>query len=98
MFIRLVDRTDFQSERRCSSLDNGELPNPGGVIGIAQDCHTCHIWRDLFEKFWPFASQGVFELNKARGITAWTRHSFNEAVSHGVGYVYENDRHSPRRL
>ena len=35
--VAYIDRGYFQAERRCDSLDDGELPSPGRDAGITND-------------------------------------------------------------
>src|SRR6516164_4974327 len=54
--------------------------------------------RDLFEQSQPFPTQGVFELNKAGGVTARPRHAVDVSGTKRVHYLHEHDRHGVRCL
>jgi hypothetical protein len=67
-------------------------------IPLARDRRSGHARRDLFEKFQPFPAQGVFELNKAGGVSAGMRYGFDEAGANRIGDSCEHNWHGMRRL
>ena len=66
-------------ERRRHGLDYGELADPGGIGGIAQDGRSRHARRDLLEQLQPFAANAVLEQGKSGDVAARPRQAFDEA-------------------
>ena len=54
--------------------------------------------RDLLEEFKPFSAQAVFELHEARGITARSRQTLDDAGADGIGDEDKHERHGSCRL
>jgi hypothetical protein len=48
-------------------------PIPAVIAGSRRTAVRVNARRDLFENFQPFPAQGVFELNKAGGVSAGRR-------------------------
>src|SRR6516164_967743 len=88
-----ADRTDVDADRWRHGLDDGELADPRGKSWIAKYHRAGHVWRDLLEKFQPFAAQIVFEHHEARRVAARLRQALDIAVTDRIGNVREYDRH-----
>jgi hypothetical protein len=79
-------------------LDDRKLSDPGWYICIAKNCCPRHIWRDLLEKFWPFPTQAVVELNKTGNVASRPRHRFDESRAYWVRDLCKYDWYRSRGL
>src|SRR5262249_26782804 len=89
-----VDRDQFQSERRCRSLDCAELASSGRNFGIANDGYPGHSWRNLLEQLQPFHAQTVLQTDKACGVATRPRQAIDKAGTERTDNVREPDWHS----
>src|SRR5664280_699343 len=71
--IAHVKRAYLQPERRRYRLNGGELADPLGCYGIAQDRYSRHARRDLLEQLQPFRAHAVFVIGKTGGVAARPR-------------------------
>src|SRR3974377_1613157 len=72
-------------KRRRHRLDDGELPDPGREDRIPKNRGPPYLWRNLLKEFEPLAAQRVFELHKARGVSARDGYAINVASADGGG-------------
>ena len=49
-----VDGTHLYAEGRRNRLNRTEKTGTGRNSGLTNDCHACHVWRDLLEQLEPF--------------------------------------------
>ena len=77
--VAQVERAHLHADRPRHGLDDGELADPGDCGGIAKNRCSRHARRDLFKQLQPFCAQIVFEHQKASGIAARPRQTFDEA-------------------
>src|SRR6516165_190877 len=90
VLLILIGLTSTPSDH---GLDHGELAYSRRYGGVPKDGRPRHVWRQLLEKLKPFAAQAVFELHKARRVSARLREAIDEAGADRVENDSENDRH-----
>src|SRR4029453_4926522 len=90
--VEYVDYGYFQAERRCDTLDDGELPSPRRDAGGTNGCDASHVWRDLLEQIKPFAAQAVFEQHEACNIAARPREVVDKTRAKRVDDDREDNR------
>jgi hypothetical protein len=54
-WVAHVDRVYLYPEQRRHSLNDGKLGGAGSYVGIAKDCRSRHVRRDLLEQLQPFS-------------------------------------------
>src|SRR6476469_9427977 len=82
--VLYVDRTYIHTKRWRYSLDNRELPDPCGNVGVAKNRCTRNTRRDLFEQLHPFSTQTVLKLHETGDVAARPRLSFDEPAAHRI--------------
>ena len=85
-------------KRRGHGLDHAEQGHSGGSSGVAQDRHSRHAGRDLFEECQPFPAGAVFERGKAGGVAAGSRQTGNKSSPDGISYNREHNRYGAGHL
>src|SRR6516165_12696357 len=85
-----------QRWRRC--LDGAPHADPGSYGGIANDCHSCRAWRDLFQQLQPFRGDAEFPRGKTGDVASWPRKAFDEAGPNRIGGPRKHDWHGASRL
>jgi hypothetical protein len=55
-WVAHVDRVYLYPEQRRHSLNDGKLGGAGSYVGIAKDCRSRHVRRDLLEQLQPFSA------------------------------------------
>src|SRR5262249_35098003 len=93
--VRLVrvDGAQLHAERWRHRLDRAKLSAPGARGRIADDGHTRHPRRNVFEQLQPFCADAEFELTKAGGIAARPRQARDQSAADGIGDGDEDDGH-----
>src|SRR6516164_9079465 len=96
--VAQFDRPYIYAGRRGHRLNYRKLTDPAGYGRIPQYYCSRQVGCNFLEQFKPFATETIFELHKAGGITARLRQTIDKAGADWIGDDREHDRHGVSRL